>query len=433
MPLPWDPYWLDDPIDPVPAYPLPTPHFEGVEYQAGAPGEPVHVFRGAGTAILEFLTDRDATARADLFLDEFGVPGIIIAGEFDDVWASVLVDSYDNEGCDDEALEFGVGEIYDLGGLRYFIAGAGSELHGLAFTPYNGDAVIVGRILTREIAPAGAGGECIFTNVYLAATYSTIAALNVVPIVDGQPFPAISVPMIGDGATEKTERFEVGLAHALTEWTSSFSLHALRGTWIQFEITMLDAYGCGWLELDGLELEYEVVQRGWGSGYTEEALADASWGDPAATIMAGAGAELLRWDRDSAEDDGIPIVPFARSNPLAVAGPGGEAIYTNLFFVITRSNTEDAELIVTPYTDEQPAETSTIELPGVTTPITEAIRVGLRHPASTFSAQALRGCYFQLEITTPAGTPWPGGMLIIEGHDLEYEIVQESAEAVNAG
>lgn len=139
------------------------------------------------------------------------------------------------------------------------------------------------------------------------------------------------------------------------------------------------------------------------------------------------------------DDLGEPIELVALSNEYAPAGIGGEAIFTNVYLTLFRSNDAELTLLLTPWVNGVAEETIEIVRPATAAPVREVLEIGLaRYYPSALNPQianAMRGTWFQAELRTPADESvaiMPDGRVIVEGWELEHELVTEGKEAVNA-
>ncbi len=121
---------------------------------------------------------------------------------------------------------------------------------------------------TDPVAPAGASGECIFTNVYATITHSMGVDIRLTPIVDfvaldgtgGQPDERLvfTLPPLG---ARLTERFEMGLSLPFPLTGPERMRNALRGAWFQLQAEALAPLAAGDLIFEQTELEYELVRE----------------------------------------------------------------------------------------------------------------------------------------------------------------------------
>ena len=133
-----------------------------------------------------------------------------------------------------------------------------------------GDAIV---LLAKSVrwAPAGVGGEAIFTRMWIALTYDMSAVtLRFMPILDGVPQDgAGSTPdlrqtlaLTGAPGTRVTERYEFTLAVPYDDGVDTDAvMYALRGCWFQLQIDTTGNLGSGDLIIEQPALEYEVVRE----------------------------------------------------------------------------------------------------------------------------------------------------------------------------
>lgn len=136
-------------------------------------------------------------------------------------------------------------------------------------------------------------------------------------------------------------------------------------------------------------------------------------------------------------DDAIEFV--AVTNAYAPAGIGGEAIFVAVRIALFRDNDEDMELDIIPIVDGTEEEEITLTLPGVTDPARSIHELQLvRYYPSSADPQIVnspRGTWFQLDVRSvgpPESIGRTDGRVVIEGVELEYEIVREGVTADNA-
>lgn len=125
------------------------------------------------------------------------------------------------------------------------------------------EAPVEARARSNIYAPAGAGGEAIFTNVYLTLTRANDETMSLLltPIVDGVEQEPIELELEGVSDPVKAVH-ELGLA---VPWPSAADpqiLQALRGEWAQIQIDTAGGLPAGRVEIDGIELEVEIVTEG---------------------------------------------------------------------------------------------------------------------------------------------------------------------------
>ncbi|MCL7965374.1 MAG: hypothetical protein M8858_08150 [marine benthic group bacterium] len=137
----------------------------------------------------------------------------------------------------------------------------------------NGGAgdTIVGLAKSVRWAPAGVGGEAIFTRMWIALTYDMDAVtLRFTPILDGVPQDGTggtpdlrqSLALTGSVGTRVTERYEFTLYYPYDDGVDSDALRvALRGCWFQLLVETTTTLGDGTLIIEQPEIEYEIVRE----------------------------------------------------------------------------------------------------------------------------------------------------------------------------
>lgn len=148
----------------------------------------------------------------------------------------------------------------------------------------------------------------------------------------------------------------------------------------------------------------------------------------------GTDDRLAQGGQEGADDLGVDIELVARTNTYAPDSIGGEAVWDNLYVTLRRSNDADLTLRFTPVVDDVDLDDIDVVLAAVAAPTREILEVGLAsyYPSAADPqiATALRGTTFALEVRS-VGTI-PGGRLIIEGIELEWDLATEGKEAENA-
>lgn len=128
---------------------------------------------------------------------------------------------------------------------------------------------IVMPAVPAEIAPAGAGGECVFHRLHLVVTHSMAAPVpvRVIPILDGVRKDAEAVLLVLSPAPDGrlvSAPFKVDLGENIVgfDGISVVGRAALRGTWFSFRQDTPSGLADGDIQFDSAELEYEVVREG---------------------------------------------------------------------------------------------------------------------------------------------------------------------------
>lgn len=151
-------------------------------------------------------------------------------------------------------------------------------------------------------------------------------------------------------------------------------------------------------------------------------------------FMGGDGAVLRRGGVQGSQDGAEPIVLRARSNPLALAGIGGEAVFHNLYIALTRANEAEWTFTVTPVVDQVAQEPIDVVLLAAAAPVSEILELSLMQPfrdsldvvRSTF---APRGQWFQLLLSAANA---PDALVSFDGIEIEYDVEIEGRRATNA-
>ena len=148
----------------------------------------------------------------------------------------------------------------------------------------------------------------------------------------------------------------------------------------------------------------------------------------------GVDDQLAEGGQEGSDDLGTDIELVAKTNEYQPDGMGGEAIWTNLYVALRRSNDADLTLRFQPFVDGEGEDSIDVTLSSVASPTRQLLEIGLAsyYPSAADPqiANSLRGYTFSLEVRT-VGTI-PAGRLIIDGIELEWELAGEDREADNA-
>lgn len=347
------------------------------------------------------------------------------------VWDVILIDSLPGQPCAAFAAER-VGAPIGGPGIWMFLGGAGNlELH--AYTPLEGGEILHGIVRPNVVAPAGAGGECVFHNLYVAVTAHTFGVITVTPIVDGRVLTAEARDcIVGSSGERIRERFEIPFSDPTRDGSAEErARRGVRGRWVSCLIDFRDIFACGPLVIDGVEVEYTQVSESLPTlGFTAENLQMEDRPRPARPFF---GAVDLLEAETGLEDDGEPIQFRVQANPIAPSGIGGEAVFHDVYLTITRSNPTEVVLLVTPVVDGLDLPEVELPLPGVEDPVTEAHEIGLALPildslGMQRGTRAVRGVWMSVRIELDAPAEWTAGRLIIEGVEVSATTATESEE-----
>lgn len=287
-------------------------------------------------------------------------------------------------------------------------------------------------IQTEEYFPAGAGGEGLFTAVYLHVTNKASLTLKVTPVVDGRARDPIAVLLPARTAAQQAV-YEISLADSLTADLVEQLLYGLRGTMIVFRVTC-DNAADEFLRIHSLQLRTETL-RETQPGITYAVLDEMDLEPFNSTQLYLCGAGTILLVDSGSDDDGEAFNARWESMEYAVAGAGGEAIYTAVYIPILRVNPSAFSLRVTPVVDGADQDSTLLAFAATTAPLLEVVEVILATShkdvdGSEWGRSAMRGTWFNLRLATEGGRP--AGELRMLKPVLEYEVVRESKEPANA-
>lgn len=127
-------------------------------------------------------------------------------------------------------------------------------------------ADITGHARPNEVAPAGPGGECVFTNLYIAFTRANTseAVLEITPYLDGAALApyTLTLPAVASATTEVQE---VPLSIGRRSDGREVSRRHPRGTWFTFEVDTVGGLPAERFTFEGSTVEYEVVRESRGA------------------------------------------------------------------------------------------------------------------------------------------------------------------------
>lgn len=378
------------------------------------------VMRSPSAAVVR--SELGGSALAEIVaLEEDGVfsTGIRVQLTQEGLYSVVLVDQLDDSLC----------------------SSAPALVRGSAFTFMGSDALqlksssrtdagepVVGRVRSASLAPAGVGGEAAFLNLYVKLSSSGSGLAVVTPVRDGELLvdERVLLPIDANGRPLVHRTHEVGLA------VGDEIRQAVRGTWFEALIELVDLAGCGPVSVEGVEVEWDLVTEGVEDrSFEEEELVLPSRTGSSFTFM-GAEGELAQFG-GSTSDLGAFLTALARTNSYAPGGIGGEAIFTNVYLTLQRDNTETLTLHLTPIVDGVELDSIELELAGVAGPVRAVHEIGLAIPYPSVADPqlfyAMRGEWIQLQLETVAALP--DGRIVVDGVELEVEVVTEGKDASN--
>lgn len=137
-------------------------------------------------------------------------------------------------------------------------------------------------------------------------------------------------------------------------------------------------------------------------------------------------------------DDGESYEMLALSRPVAIAGPGGECMYT-LLYLTTKHYDDDVSIWITPVIDGVAQPTQRIDLTGV--PGTQgeqkthevSLAISYMVGGTERLRYAPRGTWFSVQVETKyalgeAGAAANPAKQIVESVEVEYEVLRETLQ-----
>lgn len=336
------------------------------------------------------------------------------------VWDVVTVDNFDDNLCDDTIAADPLGV-----GVRMFLGRADSgSLVRLNKGPTEISDVVQAFLRPNVIAPNGIGSRCIFEEVYVAVQTVTGGIMTVTPVIDGEVLSASAVTFAipATGSDRTPHRFKVPLVQA-----GSFNTYGILGTWFTVEIEVADVFGCGHLDVAGIELVYSPAgDLDPGQVFTGESLAVPFSEESKKWYVGTDSGKVLRGGVGT-DDGGGAVAVRAQTNAVAPAGEAGEVMFRGVFIAVTRFNANPWTIHVTPVVDGVDMTTQDYTFAGVANPVSEVVQVNFEEIG--WSTWCPRGAWISVRIT--AGSA-PDREVVIEGIELEHEVVTESLEAADA-
>lgn len=386
-----------------------------------------YIFTGLNPTV---RTDQALSGSAEVsaVVDEDGLPGLQAELILEGVWDVVLLDSFDDDICPGFSPDDPYSER-----TPFFIGGVGGRPHLLTRGHIEGGEILQGRIRPNPIAPGGLGASCVFHNLYLAVETWTGGWMQVTPVVNGEKMDdeamSFAIPYSDEGRA--LHRFEVPLTREYDDGGGVVSRAGAVGTWVTCEIDFLDAWGCGRMEVSGLEVEFEVLHNHQlGLAYTGETKPLPTRVPRTTWFIGTDGGGLLRGGQ-GIEDDGTDYGFLIQTNDLAPAGVGGECLFYNVFVAVTRNNASDFDVECIPIVDGVELEGETLTFVGVSETVTEMQVVSLSQPFLLDSVEVSRyhprGAWFSFRLQSDLA---PDGIFEVDGIELEKETLTESEKDV---
>jgi hypothetical protein len=119
---------------------------------------------------------------------------------------------------------------------------------------------------SRRVAPAGVGGEAIFTVLYVATLhFEDDASFYITPYVDGVALEVQRLDLVGvPGSKGEAQSHEIGLSIPYISGGVERLRYAPRGTWFEVEVEtryVLSAAVAGRAVITSIEVEHEIVRE----------------------------------------------------------------------------------------------------------------------------------------------------------------------------
>ena len=288
-------------------------------------------------------------------------------------------------------------------------------------------------VTTREIFPAGAGGEATFFALRIRVETVCPTTFYVTPIVNGERMETITVDVPGRANMEPdTWLVEIPLVEKYTQGGVERLRHGQRGTFIAFEFTGTVSVGDESFAILEADLEHEVVRERFPNVvFYEDALSAPTGCDVEKSAFFGQRLGDGVGKEGGWQDFGVDYDVRAHAHGVYADGSDGEGIYPTLYILTTRQNTSPVTVTVTPYLNTNPLVPVVVTLPAVTDPITDVhevpIMIEYLQGYNVRTLYAPRGSVFafKFEISGPHS-----GDVIFETAEIELEKVRESLAAI---
>lgn len=383
-----------------------------------------------------YRTDQALTGYAEVaaVVDEDGLLGLQAELIYENVWDVLLLDSFDNDICPGNGWDRDAPYSENT---PFFIAGADERIRVLSLGHMDDSTIVKTVFRPNPLAPGGLGASCLFQNLYIVVETWTGGWMKVTPIVNGEKLDdeaiSFAIPFRGVGEGRGLHRFEIPLTREYDSGSGVVSRSGLVGTWFTVEVEAMDSWGCGRMAVGDPELEFVVLENHhMGLAFTGEVMPDPTR-TPRTVFFVGDSEGNLLVLGGTNQDDGTDIKVFSQSNDIAPVGAGGECLFFEVYFSVTRNNTSSWSMVATPIVDGIDLEPVTLTFPAIPggEMVTEHQSIFLAQPYKIGGVeQSLyhpRGAWFQLRLES---TDTPDSTFMLEGWELEYAIVRESLKDV---
>lgn len=411
-----------DAID-VPGRTVPCPPYTSYWFETITEAPPSRlVATNSLTITKRTASNAGGTAVASATIDEDGVStGLMVAVTFTSPWDVVLVDSFQDTLCSGT-------EAYGDATRVFFGRGDAGSIVRLNRGHTELDETIVAFLRPRPVAPGGIGATHLFRNIYVSVEGGGGGLLRITPVIDGLRLTdeTIIFAVPSDG-TRKVQRFEVPLSRTYTVSAAEVSRAGVIGTWFTVEVEAFEPFGCGDFEMAGFGCEYDLLE----TDVPGEVFTGESRTIPASTLtrrwyLAGPGSGVYK-GAEGVDDAGAAIPVRIRTADAAPDGPGGEIVLTDIRLTVTRFNTEDWTVTVTPILDGVELEGTDVVLAGVVAPVTELLEIPAAQPYLVdeveVSRYSPRGAFVSVMVTSEDS---PDQLVIFEGCSIDFDRATES-------
>lgn len=282
-------------------------------------------------------------------------------------------------------------------------------------------------LVSRELIPAGVGGECLFQKLYVTTTFTTQAEMQVTPILDGKVLTEETriISLIPGGGGRTVDRFEVDLSRNYESATAERFRYGMRGTYFQVKICVVDISGTGRVEIDGVSLKYLINREThpWARPFAGELEVDVEMDAEGGYYLGTESDDVpaALYELKGERDFGLPLSPVIQPRQVAPFGTSEEAWFRSLYLCVTRSNTSDYRIQVVPVLDGIELGAESVTLAAVTQPKTEVIEIPLSRPYDRSdieqSRYGLRGVWFSFRVA--GDSQRPPGEVCFDGAAIE--------------
>jgi hypothetical protein len=278
-----------------------------------------------------------------------------------------------------------------------------------------------------DAAPGGIGGDALYSTLYLTVGHMLATTLVLTPIANGERQAAITLALPSVDAPT-VETYEITLGVARVQGGLERSRQGLRATTFTVEVAV-PAYAYPHIEIHSIEAGGVVLRERFPAVSFSPELLTPSALDPVQRLYYGLASSMARSDVGQTDAE-APVRAYVETIEAAPAGESGEAIFRQLYLVLTRSNTAPFTLRLYPVLDGVVLPSIPLLFAPTEAPVGEVIEVPLSRPVLVRGVErarnALRGAILSIGIAAEDGLP--DGDHIIEHMELDGEVVRESRQ-----